>query len=156
MRTRESIPCFSFIIFFACLSPFSSRAFFRQGESQNVLCFVGDELGLVLFQLADRPESPSHAASIHATVRSRLHIHVGIPDIQDILRLDICPGNDFLNNRRVGLRRHTFALSEDCHEADIGEEMRNQLLRPRLIFVRGDSQRDAFSCKATNNSGMPG
>lgn len=62
------------------------------------------------------PEAPSHTGRSHTTIHGCLHIHPGITHVKHFLFPDVCRFYNIIDNRRIGLDRHSLPLPE--HEIE--------------------------------------
>ena len=92
----------------------------------------------VVRQLADGAEAPGDTDRLHACMGGSEHVDTRVAHVE--CRLAFRGGllADDVDDGGVGLEREPFALAEDEGEADVGEEMADELLGGLLILVRSN------------------
>ena len=86
-------------------------------------------------------ETPAHTHSPDPGVRSGLHVHIRVSDIDNLLFRDLWNiSQNLIHNRGIGFDRLAVALAENLHEVIFTEKVTDEFLRAVLILVGGDSE----------------
>ena len=127
----------------------------RPGEQQRAE--LRDAAGeAVIRRRAHRPVAPAHGDPRDAAVLRGAHIRPGIPDQDRALAGSPRQAQHLAHDLRIRLEGETLAVAENGGERHIGEELPDQVLRPRLELVGRHRQRDTGFVQVPEQLRHPG